>query len=103
MKAVADTLGVARSSLIERVRRPAQPRSPCRKPEDAALLPTIRQLVVECLSYGYRWITALLNRVPRARGAAVNATRVLRIMRANAVTLTPHTALRPGRVYDEAV
>ena len=82
MKAVADTLGVARSSLIEREGRPSRPRGPYGKPEDAALLPTIRQIVDERPSYGYRRVTALVNRVLRARGeAVVNAKRVLRIMR----------------------
>lgn len=45
MKAVADTLGVARSNLIWRGAKPARPRGSYRKPEDAALLPTIRQIV----------------------------------------------------------
>ena len=104
MKAVSDTLGVARSNLIERAARPGTPRGPYRKPEDDALLPAIRQLVDARPSYGYRRITALVNRQLRAEGKpVVNAKRVLRIMQANGLTLAPHTALRPGRTHDGAV
>jgi hypothetical protein len=104
VKAIADTLGVARSNLIERRAKPAQPRGPYRKQEDAALLPIIRQIVDERPSYGYRRITALLNRALRAKGEpAVNAKRVLRIMRLNGLTLAPHTALPPGRTHDGVV
>ena len=104
MKAVAETLGVARSNLIERASKPARPRGPYRKPEDAALLPAIRQIVDERPTYGYRRITALVNRALRARGEpVVNAKRVLRIMQVNGLTLAPHTALRPGRTHEGVV
>ena len=104
MKAIADTLGVARSNLIERGAKSARPRGPYRKLEDAALLPTIRQIVDERPSYGYRRITALVNRALRARSEpVVNAKRVLRIMQVNGLTLAQHTALRPGRTHDGAV
>jgi putative transposase len=104
MKAVADTLGIARSNLIQRIAKPARPRGPYRKPEDAALLPTIRKIVDARPTYGYRRVTALVNRVLRARGEpTVNGKRVLRIMRVNGLTLAPHTALRPGRTHDGVV
>jgi putative transposase len=104
MKAVADTLGVARSNLAERLVRPARPRGPYRKPEDAALLPTIRKIVDERPTYGYRRVRALVNRTRRAEGKpVVNAKRVLRILQVNGLTLAPHTALRPGRTHDGAV
>lgn len=90
MKTLADTLGVARSHLAERLTRPARPRGPYRKPEDAVLLPTIRAIVDARPSYGYRRITVLVNRVLRSRGEpVVNAKRVLRILRANGLTLAP--------------
>jgi putative transposase len=104
MKTVADTLGVARSNLATRRAKPAHPRGPYRKPQDEALLPTIREIVDARPSYGYRRITALVNRKRRADGRPdVNAKRVLRIMRANGLTLAPHTALRPGRTHDGVV
>lgn len=52
MKAVCDALGVARSNLAERRTRLARPRGPYRKPEDAALLPTIREIVDARPTYG---------------------------------------------------
>ena len=42
MKAVADTLTVARSNLIERAARPTQPRRAYRKAGDEPLLVLIR-------------------------------------------------------------
>ena len=47
MKAVADTLAVARSNLIERVSRRAKSRRPYRKAGDDELLALIRRLVDE--------------------------------------------------------
>ena len=77
MKAIAETLGVSRSNLIERPPRTPRPRRPYRKPEDAVLLPLIRQLVDERPTYGYRRLTALLNRQLRAAGKpTLNGKRV---------------------------
>jgi transposase InsO family protein len=105
MKAVADTLGVARSNPVERRARPPGTRGRYRKPGDALLLPLIRRLVDdERPSYGYRRITALLSRHRRAHGGpSVNAKRVLRIMQVNGLTLERHTARRPGRTHDGVV
>ena len=104
MKAVADTLHVARSNLIERRTKRTRLRGPYRKLEDARLLPTIREIVDARPTYGYRRVTALVNRLLRTRGEpVVNAKRVLRIMRVNGLTLAPHTALRPGRTHDGVV
>jgi hypothetical protein len=68
MKAVADTLAVARSTLIERVSRRANSRRPYRKAGDDALLALIRQLVDERPTYGYRRIRRLINRQRKADG-----------------------------------
>jgi hypothetical protein len=43
MKAVADTLAVARSNLVERVARPTKPRRGYRKVADGPLLVLIRR------------------------------------------------------------
>jgi hypothetical protein len=69
MKAVADTLGVARSNLVEQAKRGgSRPRPQYRKAGDAELLARIRHLVDARPTYGYRRITALLNRqAPRPR------------------------------------
>jgi len=104
MRIVADTIGVARSNLHEQLQRPPNPRRPYRKPEDVELLPAIRQIVDERPSYGYRRITAVLNRQLRAAGSSVvNTKRVLRILQANGLTLERHTARRPGRTHDGVV
>lgn len=66
MKAVADTLGVSRSNLVERWKGRSKPRGPYRKAKDAELLPIIRRLVDQRPIYGYRRIAALLNRERRA-------------------------------------
>jgi putative transposase len=104
MKAVADTLGVSRSNLIERLNGKSKPRGPYRKAEDAQLLPAIRRLVNERPTYGYRRIAALLNRERRAANQpAVNAKRVHRIMGHHAMLLEKHTAVRKGRVHEGKV
>lgn len=54
MKAVADTLGVSRSNLHERVSGKTKPRRRYHKAQDAALLPLIERLVAKRPSYGYR-------------------------------------------------
>ena len=104
MKAVAETLGVARSNLIERRAGVTKPRGRYRKDEDEALLPLIRGIIDKRPTYGYRRVWALLNRQLRADGKLpVNAKRVLRIMQNNRLTLERHTARRPGRTHDGVV
>lgn len=104
MKAVAETLGVARSNLIERRAGVTKPRGRYRKDEDEALLPLIRGIIDKRPTYGYRRVWALLNRQLRADGKLpVNAKRVLRIMQNERLTLERHTARRPGRTHDGVV
>lgn len=104
MKAVADTLGVSRSNLIERLKGRSKPRGSYHKAEDAELLPIIRRLVDQRPTYGYRRIAALLNRERRAADKpVVNAKRVHRIMGNHAMLLEKHTAVRKGRIHDGKV
>jgi hypothetical protein len=85
MKAVADTLEVARPNLIEQVKRgAARPRDHYRKAGDAALLARIRPLLDTRPSYGYRRVTALLNRYLR-RSSRSARTRRAATSRASAV------------------
>jgi transposase InsO family protein len=101
---VAQTLGVSRSNLVEKTARPPKPRRHYRKAEDEALLLLIRRIVDERPSYGYRRITAVLNRSRRVEGKPkLNTKRVLRILQANGLTLERHTARRPGRTHDGVV
>ena len=96
MSAVARTLDVARSHINERRGRTVKPRGPYRKAEDAEFLAPIRAIVDARPTYGYRRVTALLNRRLRSEGRpAVNAKRVLRIMQHHGLTLERHTARRP--------
>ncbi len=104
MKAVADTLGVARANLAEATRGQRRPRQPYRKAGDAELLAALRRLVDARPTYGYRRLAALLNRERRSRGEpVVNGKRVLRVLRTAGLTLQAHTARRPGRTHDGAV
>ena len=68
MMAVAKTLGVSRSNLHDRLNGSAKPRRGYHKAQDAAVLPRIEALVAKRPTYGYRRITALLNRELRTQG-----------------------------------
>ena len=104
MKTVADTLGVARSNLVERRQGHHRSRGRYHKNDDDVLAAQIRKLIDQRPSYGYRRITALVNRQRTADGKSrINAKRVLRIMQINHFTLESHTGRRPGRTHDGVV
>src|SRR3954468_9090748 len=104
MKTVAETIGVARSQLHDRVHLTPKPRGPYRKPEDDTLVQLVRRLVDERPTYGYRRITAMANRErDKAGEPPVNHKRVFRIMRRNSMLLARHTGSRNGRVHDGKV
>jgi transposase InsO family protein len=104
MKAVADTLGVARSHLHGKVHQASKPRGPYRKTEDGELLLLVRRLVDERPTYGYRRITALAKRELASTGEPpVNHKRMFRIMRQNGMLLARHTGRRIGRLHDGKV
>jgi putative transposase len=105
MKAVADTLEVARSNLVEQAKRGgSRPRPQYRKAGDAELLARMRPLIDARPSYGYRRITALLNRQAEAGGLArVNHKRVFRVMKRAGLLLAPHTGRGRQRPHDGAV
>ncbi|SNT43328.1 Transposase InsO and inactivated derivatives [Tropicimonas sediminicola] len=104
MKAVADTLGVSRSNLHERLNGSAKPRRSYHKAQDAALLPRIQRLVAARPTYGYRRIAALLNRELRAAGLApANHKRVYRIMKNSNLLLERSGMERPERTHDGKV
>ena len=104
MKTVADVLGVSRSNLHERLLGSAKPRQSYRKAQDAAILPRIERLVAKRPTYGYRRITAVLNRELRAEGGPpVNHKRVYRIMKNNDLLLERSEFPRPERSHDSKV
>jgi transposase InsO family protein len=102
VKALAAALGVARSNLVEQL-KPSLPRPPCSRPDDEWLLPMIRAIVAERASYGYRRVTALLNRQFEREGRPrVNPKRIYRIMRINQLLL-PRYSGRRERSHDGVV
>jgi transposase InsO family protein len=104
VKVVAETLGVSRSNLVERLAGSAKPRRRYQKAQDAAVLPLLRRLVDARPTYGYRRITALLNRDLAADGRApANHKRVYRLMKVLGLLLEKHSGQRPGRSHDGKV
>lgn len=104
MKVVAETLGVARSNLIEQLGGKIKRRGRYQRQGDDELLAAIRQLTDARPTYGYRRITALLNRARRASGAQpVNHKRVFRLMSEARLLLQPHVGLRPVRAHEGQV
>jgi transposase InsO family protein len=101
MKTVADTLGVARSNVAERVKGARPKRGPQVRDGDLELTAEIRRLVDARPTYGYRRIAALIKRERRSTGAApVNAKRVYRLMRRHGLSLARHTGRRRPREHD---
>src|SRR4029434_99337 len=71
---------------------------------DGKTLPLIRRMVDERPTYGYRRVTALVNRVLAAEGKpAANHKRVFRIMKRHGLLLQRHTGRRKGRLHDGKV
>ena len=104
MSAVAETLGISRSNLHARVTGSTKPRRRYHKAQDAALVPVITALVAARPTYGYRRITALLNRKLRTTAAApVNHKRVYRIMQAQNLLLARQHAERSDRAHNGKV
>lgn len=102
VRRVAAAVGASRSALIEALKRSsATPEALPPRRDDSVLLGRIRSLVDERPTYGYRRVTALLNRgVPRC--GRVNAKRVYRVMRENKLLLQRHSA-KPDRAHDGKV
>ena len=112
MKTVTDTLGLARSNIVERVRGVRPKRGPQTRDGDRELTAAIRRLVDArptpglCRGrlYGYRRIAALLKRERRSDGLApVNAKRVYRLMQRHGLLLARHTGRRRLREHDGQV
>jgi len=101
VRRVAQTLGVSRSHLHERLRHGSKLRSSYRKSEDAELLEPVRRLVDERPTYGYRRIGALLNRERLQAGLQrLNHKRIYRLMAQNGLLLQRYTGKPPGRLHE---
>ena len=104
MKRVTQTLGVARSNVLERCNDARSRRGPQERPGDVELAAAIRRLVDARPTYGYRRIAALLKRERRSDGLApVNTKRVYRLMKKYGLLLERHTGRRRPREHDGQV
>jgi len=98
------SVGVARSNLIDRLKGRTKPRRRYQQVQDAAVVPKITALVSARPTYGYRRITAILNRQLRSEGLEpVNHKRVYRIMQAHNLLLARKYSERPEHVHDGKV
>ena len=100
MKAIAETVGTSRTDQYRKPRSAEiAGRRFYRKPCDEQYLPLIRRIVDDRVTYGYRRVTALVNRALKAEGKPpVNHKRVYRIMKMNNLLLQRHTG-RAVRVH----
>lgn len=104
MSRVAEVLEVSRSQLHARASSVAKVRGVYIKADDIELLPTIRRLVDQRPTYGYRRLTALLNRERCGLGLEpVNRKRVLRILGQHGLTLERSNGRRESHVHDGKV
>lgn len=99
MKRIAEAMGVSRPHLSVSAKDPS-PRGPYTKQGDAELVERIRSIVDERQTYGYRRVTAMLNRDEKA--ARVNHKRVYRVMKAEGLLLARY-ASKPVRPHDGKV
>jgi putative transposase len=92
VKAISDTLGVARSNLAVQAAPPRTRQRRGRRPQpEAELVAEIKVLIAGQPTYGYRRIHALLRRQRREQGgAAVNVKRVYRVRRRRPVARAPY-------------
>jgi transposase InsO family protein len=104
VKAIAETVSVSRTDEYRKPRsREVAGKRFYRKTEDDKYLPLLRGVVDERMTYGYRRVTALLNRALKAEGKPlVNHKRIYRIMKMNNLLLQRHTG-RAIRIHDGRV
>jgi len=93
MKKVTDTLEVSRSNQYMKGKNQRSRYN--QKPDDEIYLSRIRKITDERPAYGYRRVTAQLNRTLEEK---VNHKRIYRIMRINHLLLPKHTG-RPARLH----
>ncbi len=95
MKVVVDVLGVARSNLIEQRQNATRPRGSYHRADDDVILTAIRAVTDARPTYGYRRVTAILNRTRRTTGEPLlNHKRVFRLMKQGGQLLQRHTGVR---------
>src|SRR6202453_5409528 len=88
MQTIAETLGVARSNLYDRLEGTTHSRGRYHRRGDAELLARITRLVTARPTYGYRRITAVLNRELKAEALPpAKHKRVYRLMQMHRMLL----------------
>ena len=96
MKAITDALIISRSNQY--VGKTGRRRYGTRRDDDR-YLPLIREITDNRPTFGYRRVTAVINRTLTEKGQKrINHKRVYRIMRANRLLLQKHTG-RPLRAH----
>ncbi len=100
MKRIAETIGVSRTHQYEKRMNKQGRKGFYHKAEDDHYLLLIRAIMDERATYGYRRVTAVLNR--SLEGQPVNHKRVYRIMKKNGLLLQRHTG-RPVRVHEGSI
>jgi len=104
MKAIAETLGGARSNLYDRLEGTTHSRGRYHRRGDAELLARITRLVTARPTYGYRRITAVLNRELKAEALPpANHKRVYRLMQMHRMLLARRYTERPDHIHDGKV
>lgn len=99
MKAITDTLDVARSHQYEKKKA----RTHYARPGDEQYLARIKMITDNRPTYGYRRTTALVNRALEEQGKArVNHKRIYRLMKLHHLLLERHTG-RPLRIHNGTI
>jgi len=102
MKTVADTLSVSRSRQYEkRERKAVSPRSRhYQRKDDETFLVLIRQITDGRPTYGYRRVTALINRQRIKEGLSrISPKRIYRLVKMHGLLL-PRYSGKPTRTHD---
>lgn len=101
MKAVAETLGVARSHLAEQLKQhPARRRGRPPAPEDE-LVASIKAVIAAMPTYGYRRVHAILKRKALVEGRQPpNHKRIYRVMSTHRLLLQRHSGRIDERRHD---
>jgi putative transposase len=102
MKTVCDALGVARSNVAEKIKTRSEKLKAGRPPlPETELLASIKAIIGEMPTYGYRRVWAILRRMAEAEGRqAPNHKRVYRVMKAHGLLLTRCADRGEGRNHD---
>ena len=103
---IAQTLKVSRSNLIQSSKQAMVPnrRRGYRRMGDDEALSWIKRVVDERPTYGYRRVTAVVNRLRGKEGLGrINHKRVYRLMQRHNMLLARHTGSHVPRVHDGKV